>query len=63
MKKTLLSLAAVVLFGVAVSAQETKPTLKQEVKKDTKAVEKTVEKGAKWTGKPLKRAQKQQKKV
>ena len=49
MKTKLLSIAAVLLFGIAVSAQETQ-TIKQEVKKDAKAVGNAVEDGVKWTG-------------
>jgi len=49
MKTQLLSLAALVFFSIAVSAQETKPTVKEEVKKDAKAVGTAVEKGADWT--------------
>ena len=61
MKTKLLSIAAVLLFGIAVSAQETQ-TIKQEVKKDAKAVGKTVEDGAKWTGKTAKKGAKATKK-
>ncbi len=61
MKTKLLSVAAVLLFGIAVSAQETQ-TIKQEVKKDAKAVDKTVEDGAKWTGKTVKKGAKSVKK-
>lgn len=50
MKTKLLSVSAFLLFGIAVSAQETQ-TIKQEVKKEAKAVGETVEDGAKWTGK------------
>ena len=58
MKTKLLSVAAVVLFAVTVSAQETEPTLKQEIKKDAKAVETSVKKGAAWTGKTAKKGAK-----
>ena len=62
MKTKLLSVATVLLFGIAVSAQETQ-TIKQEVKKDAKAVGKTVEDGAKWTGKTAKKGAKATKKA
>ncbi len=54
MKTKLLSVAAVALFAVTISAQETKPTLKQEIKKDAKAVGTSVKKGANWTEKTAK---------
>ena len=50
MKTKLLSIAAVVLLAIGVSAQE-KPTVKQEIKKDAKAVENGVTDGAQWTAK------------
>lgn len=61
MKTKLLSIAAMILFGIGVSAQET-PTLKQEVKKDAKAVGNAVEDGAQWTGKTVKKGAKATKK-
>ena len=51
MKTKVLSLAAVVFFAVAINAQETKPTVKEEIKKDAKAVGTAVEDGAEWTEK------------
>ena len=61
MKTKLLSIAAVLLFGIAVSAQETQ-TIKQEVKKDAKAVGNAVEDGVKWTGETAKKGAKATKK-
>lgn len=54
MKTKLLSLSALFFLTIAISAQETKPTLKQEVKKDAKAVGIAVEDGAEWTGETAK---------
>jgi hypothetical protein len=54
MKTKLLSLATLVFLSIGISAQET-PTVKQEIKKDAKAVGTSVEKGAKWTGKTAKK--------
>ena len=51
MKTKVLSIAAILFFAITVSAQETKPTVKQEVKKDVKAVGNSVEDGAQWTAK------------
>lgn len=45
MKTKLLSVAAVILLSIGVSAQE-KNTVKQEIKKDAKAVENGVKDGA-----------------
>lgn len=53
MKTKLLSIAAMVIFTVAIKAQESKPTVKEEVKKDAKAVGTAVEDGAEWTGKTV----------
>ncbi len=50
MKKRLFSAAVILLFGIAVSAQKTN-SVKQEVKKDAKAVGKAAKDGAEWTGK------------
>lgn len=50
MKTKLLSIAAIVFLSIGVSAQETK-TVKEEIKKDAKAVGNAVEDGAEWTGK------------
>ena len=55
MKTRIATFAAAVLFAMTVSAQETKATLKQEVKQDAKVVGTTVKKGAKWTGKTVKK--------
>lgn len=62
MKAKIVSLVAVVLFAANVSAQETKPTLKAEIRKDTKAVGTTVKSGAKWTGKTAQKGAKATKK-
>ena len=48
MKTKLLSVAAVILLTIGVSAQE-KNNVKQEIKKDAKAVENGVKDGAEWT--------------
>ncbi|WP_027377747.1 hypothetical protein [Kaistella palustris] len=58
MKTKLLTLGALTIFAVTVSAQETKPTLKQEVKKDAKAVGTSVKQGAEWTGETIKKGAK-----
>lgn len=50
MKKRLFSAALILLFGIGVSAQKTN-SVKQEVKKDAKAVGKAAKDGAEWTGK------------
>lgn len=50
MKKRLYSAAVILLFGIGVSAQKTN-SVKQEVKKDAKAVGKVAKDGAEWTGK------------
>lgn len=50
MKKRLYSAAVILLFGIGVSAQKTN-SVKQEVKKDAKAVGKAAKDGAEWTGK------------
>ena len=50
MKTKLLSAATVILLAIGVSAQE-KTTVKQEIKKDAKAVENGVTDGAQWTAK------------
>jgi len=50
MKKSLYSAAVILLFGIGVSAQKTN-SVKQEVKKDAKAVGKAAKDGAEWTGK------------
>ena len=51
MKTKVLSIAAFLLCAITISAQETGTTVKQEVKKDAKAVGNAVEDGAEWTGK------------
>lgn len=61
MKTKLLSVAAVILLSIGVSAQE-KNTVKQEIKKDTKAVENGVSDGAEWTAKTAKEGVKATKK-
>lgn len=50
MKKRLYSAALILLLGIGVSAQKTN-SVKQEVKKDAKAVGKAAKDGAEWTGK------------
>ena len=62
MKTKFLSLAALLFLAVAIKAQEAKPTIKQEVKKDAKAVGTAVEDGAEWTGTTVKKGAKATKK-
>lgn len=62
MKTKFLSLAALLFLAVAIKAQEAKPTVKQEVKKDAKAVGTAVEDGAEWTGTTVKKGAKATKK-
>ena len=57
MKTKLLSVAAVILLSIGVSGQE-KNTVKQEIKKDAKAVENGVTDGAQWTAKTAKKGAK-----
>ena len=61
MKTKLLSVAAVILLSIGVSAQE-KNTVKQEIKKDAKAVENGVKDGAEWTATTAKKGVKATKK-
>lgn len=62
MKTKFLPLAALLFLAVAIKAQEAKPTVKQEVKKDAKAVGTAVEDGAEWTGTTVKKGAKATKK-
>jgi len=62
MKTKFLSLAALLFLAVAIKAQEAKPTVKQEVKKDAKAIGTAVEDGAEWTGTTVKKGAKATKK-
>lgn len=57
MKTKIVSIAAVFLLAIGVSAQE-KTTVKQEIKKGAKAVENGVADGAKWTAKTAKKGAK-----